>query len=211
MTLYYLELNFKNITIMAKVLKDSKKSLEFVYDFYLKMKNNNINLAYEGEITHQITKAFTSLTENNMIRDEDYNSVQKKVFHVMVECLQNISKHADNQFNFVSSKDGRGIFLVSKDEAEYNVTTGNVVKNEKIDELKKMLEHINQLDRPDLNKLYKQKIREGRLSEKGGAGLGFIDIARKTGQKLVYSFIKIDEVKSFFVLTSTISRLKNVK
>lgn len=196
---------------MANILKDSKKSLEFVYDFYLKMKKNNINLAYEGEITHQITKAFTSLTENNMIRDEDYSSVQKKVFHVMVECLQNISKHADNQFNFVEAKDGRGIFLVSKDEKEYNVTTGNVVKNEKKDELKKMLEHINQLDRPNLNKLYKQKIKEGRLSEKGGAGLGFIDIARKTGQKLVYSFIKIDEKKSFFVLTSTISRLKAEK
>ena len=196
---------------MAKILKDSKKSLEFVYDFYLKMKRNNINLAYEGEITHQITKAFTSLTENNMIRDEDYSSVQKKVFHVMVECLQNISKHADNQFNYISSNDGRGIFLVSKDETEYNVTTGNVVKNEKIDELKQMLEHINQLDKQELNKLYKQKIKEGRLSEKGGAGLGFIDIARKTGQKLVYSFIKIDEEKSFFVLTSTISRLKQKK
>lgn len=193
---------------MANILKDGKKSLEFVYDFYLKMKKNNINLAYEGEITHQITKAFTSLTENNMIRDEDYSSVQKKVFHVMVECLQNISKHADNQFNFLSSKDGRGIFLVSKDETEYNVTTGNVVVNDKLDELKKMLENINRLDRQDLNRLYKQKIKEGRLSEKGGAGLGFIDIARKTGQKLVYSFIKIDEEKSFFVLTSTISRLK---
>ncbi len=193
------------------ILKDSRKSLEFVYDFYLKMKRNNINLAYEGEITHEITKAFTSLTENNMIRDEDYSSVQKKVFHVMVECLQNISKHADNQFNFVSSKDGRGIFLVSKDDKEYNVTTGNVVKNEKIEELREMLEHINRLNREELNKLYKQKIREGRLSEKGGAGLGFIDIARKTGQKLIYSFIKIDDEKSFFVLTSTISRLKEKK
>jgi hypothetical protein len=196
---------------MAKILKDSKKSLEFVYDFYLKMKRNNINLAYEGEITHQITKAFSSLPENNMIRAEAYSSVQKIGFRVMVECLQNISKHADNQFNYISSKDGRGIFLVSKDETEYNVTTGNVVKNEKIDELKQMLEHINQLDKQELNKLYKQKIKEGRLSEKGGAGLGFIDIARKTGQKLVYSFIKIDEEKSFFVLTSTISRLKQKK
>lgn len=193
---------------MENIIKDGKKSLEFVYDFYVKMKRNNINLAYEGEITHQITKAFTSLTENNMMRDEDYNSVQKKVFHVMVECLQNISKHADNQFNFISSRDGRGIFLVSKDKTEYNVTTGNVVKNEKIDELKQMLEHINRLSREDLNKLYKQKIREGRLSEKGGAGLGFIDIARKTGQKLIYSFIKIDDEKSFFVLTSSISRVK---
>lgn len=193
---------------MASVLKDGKKSLDFVYDFYLKMKKNNINLAYEGEITHQITKAFTSLTENNMIRDEDYSSVQKKVFHVMVECLQNISKHADNQFNFVASKDGSGIFMVSKDEKEYNVTTGNVVRNEKIDELKGMLENINKLSKEELNQLYKQKIKDGRISDKGGAGLGFIDIARKTGQKLVYSFIKIDEEKSFFVLTSTILRIK---
>ncbi len=196
---------------MTSILKDNTNALDFVYNFYLKMKQNKINLAYEGEITHQITKAFTALTENNMIKDEDYGSVQKKVFHVMVECLQNISKHADNQFNYVESKDGRGLFLVSKDEKEYNVTTGNIVKNDKINELEKMLNHINQLDKISLNKLYKQKIKEGRLSEKGGAGLGFIDIARKTGKKLIYNFIKIDEQKSLFVLTSTISRLKTKK
>jgi len=189
-------------------LKNKQESLDFVYDFYVKMKKNKINLAYEGEITHQITKAFTSLTENNMTREQDYNSVQKKVFHVMVECLQNISKHAESRNSVVSSKDGRGIFMVSKGETEYNVTTGNVVKNEKVDELTKILENINNLDKDGLNLLYKQQIREGRLSEKGGAGLGFIDIARKTGQKLIYSFLKIDEEKSFFVLTSTISRLK---
>jgi len=189
-------------------LKNKQESLDFVYDFYVKMKKNKINLAYEGEITHQITKAFTSLTENNMTREQDYNSVQKKVFHVMVECLQNISKHAESRNNVVSSKDGRGIFMVSKGETEYNVTTGNVVKNDKVSELTKILENINNLDKDGLNLLYKQQIREGRLSEKGGAGLGFIDIARKTGQKLIYSFLKIDEEKSFFVLTSTISRLK---
>jgi len=189
-------------------LKDKQESLDFVYDFYVKMKKNKINLAYEGEITHQITKAFTSLTENNMNREQDYNSVQKKVFHVMVECLQNISKHAENRHSVVTSKDGRGIFMVSKGDTEYNVTTGNIVKTEKVDELIKILENINNLDKDGLNKLYKQQIREGRLSEKGGAGLGFIDIARKTGQKLIYSFLKIDEDKSFFVLTSTISRLK---
>ncbi len=190
-------------------LKNKQESLDFVYEFYVKMKKNNINLAYEGEITHQITKAFTSLTENNMTREQDYNSVQKKVFHVMVECLQNISKHAENRNSVVSSKDGRGIFMVSKGETEYNVTTGNVVKNEKVDDLTRILENINNLDKDGLNLLYKQQIREGRLSEKGGAGLGFIDIARKTGQKLIYSFLKIDDEKSFFVLTSTISRLKD--
>jgi len=190
-------------------LKDKKESLDFVYDFYVKMKKNNINLAYEGEITHQITKAFTSLTENNMIKEEDPNAVQKKVFHVMVECLQNISKHAENRNNIVTSKDGRGIFMVSKNDLEYNVTTGNVIDNDKVPELREMLENINRLDPDGLKKLYKQQMREGRLSERGGAGLGFIDIARKTGQKLIYSFLTINEEKSFFVLTSTISRLKS--
>jgi len=189
-------------------LKDKKESLEFVYDFYVKMKKNNINLAYEGEITHQITKAFTSLTESNLMKEDDVNTVQKKVFHVMVECLQNISKHAENRNSIVTSKDGRGIFMISKDDAEYNVTTGNVINNDKIPKLREILENINSLDQDGLKTLYKQQMREGRLSDRGGAGLGFIDIARKTGQKLIYSFLTINEKRSFFVLTSTISRLK---
>ncbi len=189
-------------------LKDKQENLDFVYDFYVKMKKNNINLAYEGEMTHQITKAFTSLTESSMVKEEDDNAVQKKVFHVMVECLQNISKHAGNRNNIITSKDGRGIFMISKGESEYNVTTGNIISNDKIPKLRQMLENINSLDKMGLKKLYKQQMREGRLSEKGGAGLGFIDIARKTGQKLIYSFLAINEERSFFVLTSTISRLK---
>ena len=187
---------------------DKENSLDFVYDFYLRMKRNKVHLAYEGEITHQITKAFTSLTENNMSLENDSNSVQKKVFHVMVECLQNISKHSENRHNIISSKDGRGIFLVSKNEDEYNITTGNVIKNNKVESLKKMLENINNLDKIGLKQLYKQQMREGRLSPKGGAGLGFIDIARKTGEKLIYSFLEIDDDNSFFVLTSTVLRQK---
>jgi hypothetical protein len=186
--------------------KDVKGFLEFVYEFYKSMKEHEITLVYEGEITHQITKAFTSLTESNMAKEEENNSVQKKVFHVMVECLQNISKHADdfgtNEYIF----SGRGIFLVAKGKDDYTVTTGNAVENSKIQELKKLLEQVNSLDKEELTELYKKQIREGRLSEKGGAGLGFIDIKRKTGKNLDYHFLPINDDASFFLLTSTISR-----
>jgi hypothetical protein len=183
-----------------------KGFLEFVYDFYKTMKAHEITLVYEGEITHQITKAFTSLTESNMMKELESNAVQKKVFHVMVECLQNISKHADEfaANDFVYS--GRGIFLVSKGEGDYSVTTGNVIDNFKTEELRSLLDTINSLDKEGLNQLYKTQIKEGRLSEKGGAGLGFIDIARKTGKKLIYHFLPVSETTSFFLLTSTISR-----
>lgn len=170
------------------------------------MKEHEISLVYEGEITHQITKAFTSLTESNMAKEEESNTVQKKVFHVMVECLQNISKHADdygaNDYLF----SGRGIFMVSKGIDEYSVTTGNAIENSRMPELKRMLEHVNSLDKEELTELYKKQIKEGRLSDKGGAGLGFIDIKRKTGRNLEYHFLPINEASSFFLLTSTISR-----
>ncbi|NOZ47954.1 MAG: hypothetical protein GXO79_14425 [Chlorobi bacterium] len=181
--------------------------LEFVYSFYKTMDDHEISLVYEGEVTHQITKAFTSLTEANMEREEESNSTQKKVFHVMVECLQNISKHADfleeSQFN----REGRGIFMVSKGKEEYSVTTGNILENSKIAEIGKTLDQINSLDKDGLKQLYKQQIKEGRLSNKGGAGLGFIDIAKKTGKKIDYNFLNINDNYSFFILTSKISRI----
>ena len=185
---------------------DPKRFLEFVYEFYKSMKSHEITLVYEGEITHQITKAFTSLTESNMAKEDESGSVQRKVFHVMVECLQNISKHADDfgpeDYLFA----GRGIFMVSKRETEYTVTTGNAIDNQRVEETRIMLDHINSLDKLELNELYKKQMKEGRLSEKGGAGLGFIDIVRKTGRKLDYHFLPITEQTSFFLLTSTISR-----
>jgi hypothetical protein len=186
--------------------RDNVSFLEFVYDFYKSMKRHEISLVYEGEITHQITKAFTSLTESNMAKEEESNTVQKKVFHVMVECLQNISKHADEYGTNDYIFSGRGIFLVAKGEEEYSVTTGNTVENTKIPDLKKLLEQVNSLDKEELTELYKKQIKEGRLSEKGGAGLGFIDIKRKTGRNLDYHFLPINEDTSFFLLTSTISR-----
>jgi hypothetical protein len=185
---------------------DIKEFLEFVYSFYKSMKDQEIKLVYEGEITHQITKAFTSLTETNMEMEEESNLIQKKVFHVMVECLQNVGKHADCITNGENRKDGRGVFMLSKNDVKYTITTGNILLKSKISEMTDILEKINSLDRDGLKQLYKQQIKEGRLSTKGGAGLGFIDIAKKTGNPLDYSFISINDDYSFFIISSTISR-----
>ena len=187
---------------------DVKEFLEFVYSFYKTMREHQVALVYEGDVTHQITKAFTSLTETSMESQMEDPSTQKKVFHVMVECLQNISKHAEviGVENVAQHKDGCGIFLLSKGSKNYNVTTGNVLSKDKVPAMTEMLDSINLLDKEGLKTLYKQRIKEGRLSNKGGAGLGFIDIAKKTGSKLYYHFLSINDEYSFFVFSTQISR-----
>ena len=180
--------------------------LEFVYDFYKSMKSYEIRLVYEGKVTHQITKAFIALAEAQMEENEETLKVQRTVFHVMVESLQNISRHADEYAEEESLYSGKGIFMVSNTLEAYCVTTGNAITNEKIRDLSELLEQVNKLDKDELKNMYMKQMKEGRISTKGGAGLGFIDIRRKTGEKLDYHFLPISETVSFFLLTTLIPR-----
>ncbi|NOZ35327.1 MAG: hypothetical protein GXO80_08515 [Chlorobi bacterium] len=184
------------------------ENLHFAFDFFNIMKNSDVTFAYEGEITHEITKAFSSLAESHIALSNESNSLQKRVFHVMVESLQNISKHSSERINPDSITNGQGIFLVTKNDKEYNITTGNVVFNENIPALKEHIEKINSGNKKILKDLYKEKIKFGKLSQKGGAGLGFIDMVRKTGEQLIYTFLDLNDKKSYFILTSTIFRTK---
>ncbi len=183
-----------------------KGFLEYVYDFYASMKAHEIKLVYEGKFTHQITKSFIALAEAQMEEDEEASRVQRTVFHVMVECLQNISRHADEYRHPDSSYSGKGIFMVSHTDQAYCITTGNAIRNEKISGLEELLNEVNSLDEEELKTLYMKQMREGRLSDKGGAGLGFIDIRRKTGNQLKYHFLPMNDKVSFFLLTTLIPR-----
>lgn len=176
---------------------------EYVFEFYRKMEINQINLIYEGEVTHQITKAFTALTEENMSKEADANSVQMKVFHIIVESLQNISKHAE----VTDGKErGVGTFLIAKSETDYFIIAGNIIDTRKIESFQTLLDKINNLDKQGLKDLHKEQMKQGRLSSRGGAGLGFIDIARKSGNKIDYKFVSVNDEISFFVFTSKVSR-----
>ncbi len=188
-------------------MEKPKSFVEFILDFYRYMREYEISLVYEGEITQPIIKAFLSLTETKMMQQEEPGAVQRKVFHVMVECLQNVSKYSDTVIEQNYLYAGMGIFIVTRSPKEYNITTGNAMENSKIEEMKTMLEQINSLDKDALNELYKKQIKEGQIHDKGGAGLGFIDIKRKTGNNLSYEFMPIDGETSFFILTSSISRI----
>ena len=193
---------------MLKTNQNSTGFLEYVFDLYKSMKTNEVKLVYVGKVTHQITKAFISLAETQMEENEEVARVQRIVFHVMVECLQNISKHADvyETGNYMYS--GKGVFLVSNTADAFQITTGNAVLKDKTKAITDLIDTINDMDEKQLKDLYMKQMREGTLSDKGGAGLGLIDMRRKTGNKLDYHFLPFSEKLSFFLLTATIPRNK---
>ncbi len=182
--------------------------MKHVYDLHSIMLQKNLILVYEGEFTQEITKSVLSMAERNMDSVGEESSIKRKVFNVMVECLQNICKHADEIP--VPEARNAAIFMIGKHNNEYIITSGNPIANDKVEMLSEKLAHINSLDKDGLKTLYKEIITRGNdLSDKGGAGLGFVDMARKSGQKLEYDFHPVNDKISFFSLKTTISRGSN--
>ena len=89
---------------------------------------------------------------------------------------------------------------MGKMEDHYLITTGNFILSENVNKLKTKLDYINGLEKDELKAYYKEVLNNGQMSNKGGGGLGMIDIARKSGQKLDYSFSHINDKNSFFSL-----------
>ncbi|MGK7394720.1 MAG: SiaB family protein kinase [Candidatus Cyclobacteriaceae bacterium M3_2C_046] len=179
--------------------------MKYIYDLHQTMLARNLILVYEGEFTQEITKSVLAMAERNMDSMGEESSIKRKVFNIMVECLQNIVKHCED--NEAGIKRHTAIFMIGKHEDEYIITSGNPVKDETVPVLKEKLEKINSLDKEGLKSLYKEIIKGTDISEKGGAGLGFVDMARKSGKKLEFDFESLDNGLSFFSLKTTISRI----
>ncbi len=187
-------------------MKESKGYLELIHKPYSQLLAKEIIIAFEGNVTHQVMKAVTSVVEEKLDDENEGEAIQRKVYHIMVECLQNINRHAEGYSTASNDYPGRGAMLVTVKENSYTVTTVNIVHNSQATFLKDFIEKINPLSEEELNDMYKNQLTEGNISNKGGAGLGFIDIRRKTGNNLECEFVKHDEEKSFFIFKVIISR-----
>lgn len=178
--------------------------MKYIHELHNMMLEHNLILAYNGEFTQEITKSVLAMAERNMDSVGEESSIKRKVFNVMVECLQNIVKHAEDMED---PKKRTAIFMIGKIETEYIILSGNLVKEETRSVLQNKLDQINDLDKDGLKSLYKNIIKSSdSLSDKGGAGLGFVDMARKSGNPLEYHFSEVERGISFFALKTTISR-----
>ena len=125
--------------------------------------------------------------------------VKKRVFNIMVECLENMLKHTqelsfiDYDFDVVYPK-----ISINEDEEKFEIISQNTLLNKDIVKLKENIDNLNALDKERLKKHYENRIFNTKISNKGGAGLGLIDIVMKSENKIDYEFIKIDEVISIF-------------
>jgi len=159
-------------------------------------------LAYDGVLNTETISKLESEIESKIMDRSLPKGVIKKVFFICVESLQNmlIHGHRDDtgaQHNF---------FILHSAPNAVKVTVANLVTNTGISKLQKDIDKINSFNEPaELKQYYLEHLENNELSDKGGAGLGFITIGMKSGNKLKVTFDAINESRSIFLLEITIT------
>jgi hypothetical protein len=164
-----------------------------------KMMHEHLVFVYRGIVTSENSVPLLTLLEKEMENSEFGFVGRKRLFMFVLESLQNVMRHAT-----ASQHGNMSLVVYSKSNPGYTVTTGNVLPNEDIDDLRSRLVEINKLDTTGLRNLYKQILVSAEMSSKGGAGLGLIEMAKKTGNRLDYDFVPMDKEYSYFVLSKTV-------
>jgi len=172
-------------------------------DYYQDLSNGDVILAYKGSITSELINDVLEGVEKKLDDVHEESKTRKKIYNVLVESMQNLFHHIEEYHEGISEDlDPKfGVVVIEKENGLYKVTTGNFVNSTKIKFLKEKIDKINSLTKDELKDMYKFILNHQKLSAKGGGGLGLVDIARKTGNKLEYAFYNYNNNYYFFNLT----------
>ena len=161
------------------------------------MQGKQILVIHKGDYSQETVVPILRMIENNLRQGSQQFKVQKKTFHMLVEILQNVSKHS-----YQNEGVHEGIFILSMEDGQYEINTGNFIENSDIRPLKEKLTRLSHMNKEELSEMYKYTLKEGKVTAIGGAGLGLIDIARESTKPMQWEFAAVDDTKSFFMFSA---------
>lgn len=174
---------------------------DFAYHIHQSMEQENVHLCFTGGFTPELINVLLLMAKKNV----DERGVLKKVYNIMIESLENVTRHA------LKSNDEKypAIFVIGKDKEHHYLATGNKIEKSDREGLEARLQKINSLDKAGLRAWYNDILQNGNMpTDTTGAGLGIIDIALKSGNPLDYKFedMEGDTQHLFFVLKIKVSQ-----
>ena len=170
------------------------------------MLNKSI-LSYQGPLSFStidwLLSEFKLAAEDHDLSFRTY----KKMISIMIEALENVTKYS-NQVKCNGDSSAPGfcpLCQISRNADRIELVTRNPVKKQDVAPLRTRIDRVNDHNREELKELYRSTITNGEFTPHGGAGLGFIEMAKTTGNKLEYNFESLSKEFSLYTFRVSMS------
>lgn len=180
--------------------------LQELHSFYESLKGEGILFCYSGPTTQTLMEGIGDLLKQRMAVEEAPMPVTSTIFAIFIEQMQNVLHYSAEVIppaDVVGEVEMRhGVVVVGREgdrERRFFVLCGNYIKKSKGRNLADKLDAMRGLNKEELKRLYKEMRRKEPESEDSkGAGLGFLEMARKASRPLDYCIADISDDISFF-------------
>ena len=163
------------------------KNLEKIFSLKKELESDLISLFYAGIFNDSFTDLLTQLTQH-----EDHKSIKNNLSYLMVEVFQNIIRYKNEEESKYE------IFGLRSIEENLHLFSSNLINQEKEVFIKDKLNEINKKDKKELKKIYFDSLKSGVYGEKGGAGLGLLQMARKSANPIQFKFSEANDKSKLF-------------
>jgi len=175
--------------------------------------SQGVIFAYSGYVTEPVLSGVGEALKQKLTIDDADTKTLRSVFAIFVEQMQNIIRYSAEKAHQAlppasdvgALKEIRyGILTIGREGNDYVVCAGNLVRQVDVPRLKERLIRIRNMSKEELKALYKEQLRADPEEGSKGAGLGFMEIARRATQPIDFDFADVDDEYSFFALKATI-------
>jgi hypothetical protein len=171
------------------------------------MPEQQMLIDYKGILSFSTISQLLNKLKEQMDLLGERLSTYKRILIIMVEVLENIHKYVESQQGKINVSQLTQIdFKLTKTDGSYYITASNLIGIESQKPIQDKVDLINNLNHEELKKLYRQIISNGQFTKEGGAGLGFIEIAKTSQNKINYSFEKIDDTFVYYTINIELTR-----
>jgi hypothetical protein len=173
------------------------------------LSDNHILIIYSGPLWAEGLDGMAETLQSRLNLDDMPLNVSQAVFSVFIEQMTNMmmysaEKQLFDRYEAEKLEVSRGLLVLGTYDKTYFIQSGNMMKDASIPLLKERLDHLKSLDKKELRKYYKEKIKNlDDNPESKGAGVGLIEIARRS-TSIEYDIISHGGGLSYFTMYVTI-------
>ncbi len=175
-----------------------------LFEFKKLLDSEGVIFSLSGTISQSILINVGDMLEKELEESGTRRHIIHNIFAVMTEQMQNVMSYSKDsrQTNdhFVESS---GLFVVgyNRQKNKYFVSSCNKMHARDKNRIRERLEKLSTMNRQELKAHYREVRRSGRNMHDRGAGLGFIEMAKRSSEPIDYRITEINDTEAFFQIT----------
>jgi hypothetical protein len=170
--------------------------------------SDHIKLSFLGDFDDSVTNKLIEISELYITQNTELVGLKKKVSFLIAECYQNVVRYQEKN----SIELSRNYFQLNLLNDRTVLSSCNLIKKAEGKILEEKLKRLSLLNEVELKALYQEVLNNDNYSDKGGAGLGLIEMARKSGLPIKFYFRDVDkDFSQYFLALEIVKKGLNIK